>query len=514
LTRYGVEGLTRSFGATRALDGVDLEVGAGQVHALLGENGSGKSTLVKILSGVLPADHGTIFAGENRHDATEWSAARARSARIHVVHQDGAIFPTLSVAENLGIGRGFDRTGYGRIRWQPWLRRAAVVLEQFGIDVDPRTSMAELSPATRMMVAIARALQDQEKAHDGLLVLDEPTAALSNEEADLLLRAIARYARAGQAILYISHRLDEILRVAHRFTVLRDGVAVVSGRSTESLSEAGLAELVVGRELSGHRRPDTRRQPGRPLLSIVGLRSGPVRNVTLDVGRGELVGIAGSLGSGRSHLLRLIFGCSRPEAGTVLLDGQPVGYRSPRQAMAAGVALIPEDRGSHASLPDMSVRENLSAASISTYWRRLRYSLRSEKRDARRDIASYQVTAPSASAMMATLSGGNQQKVILGRWLRREPLLLLLDEPTQGVDVGAREQLYGLIHSAASRGAGVLVVASDFEELARVCDRVAVIVRGEITTIVQGPELTAHRLKELISTPTHQDEFAGASHGA
>jgi ribose transport system ATP-binding protein len=513
LSGYRVEGLTRSYGANRALDGVDLEVGAGQVHALLGENGSGKSTLVKILSGAIPADRGSILAGESRYDASEWSAAHARAARIHVVHQDGAIFPTLSVAENLGIGRGFDRTPYGRIRWASSLRRATVVLERFGIDVDPRSSMAALSPASRMMVAIARALQDQENAHEGLLVLDEPTAALSNDEADLLLRGVTRYAEAGQAILYISHRLDEVLRIAHRFTVLRDGVAVVSGSPTDSLSEKELAELVVGRRLSSQNRRDVLREPGSPLLEVRGLRSGPLRHIDLDVARGELVGIAGSLGSGRSHLLRVIFGCVKPEGGTILLDGQEVAFRGPRLAMAGGVALIPEDRGSQASLPDMSVRENLSAASVATYWRRLRLSLRSERLDAHRDVVSYDVAASSPSATMATLSGGNQQKVILGRWLRRDPTLLLLDEPTQGVDAGAREQLYNLIHEAAGRGAGVLLVASDFEELARVCDRVAVMVRGRIATIVQGSELTAHRLKELSAQPLRGADFVEVSHG-
>src|SRR5712691_12862320 len=370
MSDFGVAALTRSFGPTLALSGVDLDIERGEIHALLGGNGSGKSTLVKILSGVLPADHGEIVANAERVDGSDWSASRARAAGFHVVHQDGATFPDLTVAENLAIGRGFDRTAYGRIRWRASARRTARVLERFGVDADPKTMLSELRPADRMMVAIARALQDQENAHDdGLLILDEPTAALSNTDADRLLAALKRYAAAGQAILYISHRLDEVLRTADRLTVLRDGRVVVRQEAAAGLTEQRLVEMIVGRQFTEDVRRESVRGYGTPLLEVVGLQGGPVRDATFTVRRGEVVGVAGSLGSGRSHLLRLIYGASPRSNGSTMLAGTEFNFRSPHKAMAAGIALIPEDRAAQASFPDLRVRENLSAGSIKSYWR-------------------------------------------------------------------------------------------------------------------------------------------------
>jgi ribose transport system ATP-binding protein len=495
MSHFGVSALTRSFGPTLALSSVDLDIERGEIHALLGGNGSGKSTLVKILSGVLPADRGEIVAKGERVDVSHWSVSRARAAHFHVVHQDGATFPDLSVAENLAIGRGFDRTSYGRIRWHASTRRTARVLERFGVEAAPHTMLSELRPADRMMVAIARALQDQENAHDGLLILDEPTAALSNADADRLLAALKRYAAMGQAILYISHRLDEVLRSADRLTVLRDG-QVVARQEVAGLTEQRLVEMIVGRQLRGDARSDTDRDFGTPLLTVAGLRGGPVREATFTINRGEVVGVAGSLGSGRSHLLRLIYGAAPRSSGSTVLAGREVHFRSPYQAMADGVALIPEDRAAQASFPDLSVRENLSAASIKHFWRGGRLALGKERAEADRSLGDYGIVASSSAAGMSMLSGGNQQKVVLGRWLRRGPSLFLLDEPTQGVDAGAREQLYRLIHGAVDAGAGALIVASDFAELARMCDRVVVIVRGRVQGELSGADLTVHRMTE------------------
>jgi ribose transport system ATP-binding protein len=495
MSHFGVATLTRSFGPTVALSDVDMDIERGEIHALLGGNGSGKSTLVKILSGVLPADHGEIVANGERVDVSHWSASRARAAHFHVVHQDGATFPDLTVAENLAIGRGFDRTAYGRIRWRAAARRTARVLDRFGIEATPNTMLSELRPADRMMVAIARALQDQENAHDGLLILDEPTAALSNADTDRLLAALKRYAAMGQAILYISHRLDEVLRSADRFTVLRDGHVVVQ-QVVAGLTEQRLVEMIVGRHLSGDARSNSDHERGTPLLTVAGLQGGPVRDASFTVNRGEVVGVAGSLGSGRSHLLRLIYGAALRSNGSIVLAGREVKFRSPHKAMAAGVALVPEDRAGQASFPDLSVRENLSAASIRYFWRAGRLALGKERAEADQSLRNYGIVASSSEAGMSMLSGGNQQKVVLGRWLCRRPSLFLLDEPTQGVDAGAREQLYRLIHDAVDSGAGALIVASDFAELARMCDRVIVIVRGRVQGELSGTNLTAHRMTE------------------
>jgi len=287
----------------------------------------------------------------------------------------------------------------------------------------------------------------------------------------------------------------------------------VAAGSTSGLTEPDLVDLVIGRRLAGESRSAAAASGGGPLLELSGVRGGPVREATMSVARGEVVGIAGLLGSGRSHLLRMLFGCAPIEAGTVTLDGRPAAARSPKQAMDSGIALIPQDRPVQASLADLSVRENLSAASITKYWRRFRLARKPERRDASEALGAYGIAAASPTVTMATLSGGNQQKVILGRWLRRRPLLMLLDEPTQGVDAGAREQVYQLVFEAVRDGAGAIVVASDFEELVRVCDRVVVMIRGRIVTTLDGADLTAHRLTELAFGHEHRELEGVRGHG-
>ncbi|MCW3000388.1 MAG: transporter related protein [Solirubrobacterales bacterium] len=499
-----VQEISKSFASTRALKGVSFEVRSGEIHALLGGNGSGKSTLVKILAGVHDADGGSVEVHGDRLDAEAMTPAAAQKLGLRFVHQQPSTFPELSVAENLSLGRGFE-TGAGRnIRWRAVRDRSRAVLHRFGIDVDPREPLSSLGAAEQKMVEIARALQDQEGASDGILVLDEPTASLPAPEVAVLLDALKRYAAQGQTIIYVTHRLEEVLDVGDRVTVLRDGdhVATVP---CEGLSHDALVELIVGRSVESVFPETAGETDDRVVLDVRGLRGGPVRSVDLTVHAGEILGLAGLVGSGRTSLLRMLFGDLRPEAGEVWLDGKLIAPRTIREAMQAGIAYVPETR-SDAAFADMTLAENLSAASVSSYWRGGRLRSREERTDTLRLIDTFAVKAQGPGVAFGTLSGGNQQKAILGRWLRREPRVLLLDEPTHGVDVGARIEIYATIRRAVDLGAAVLVVSSDFEELAGLCDRVAVLAGGSVVAEATGPELESGRLQQLAYAIGADDE--------
>jgi len=486
------ERVSKAFGATQALDGVSLELEQGSVHALLGGNGSGKSTLIKAIAGVEQADAGELEIRGERHELRTMTPARARQAGLHFVHQQRSTFSDLTVTENLAIGRGFDTGPGGRIEWRRARKRAAAVLERFQIDADPDTELGRLGPATQTMVAIARALQDQDGDADGVLLLDEPTASLPAPEVALLLEALRRYAAAGQAIVYVTHRLEEVFAVADRATLLRDG-CVVGDVEPRRLQHDGLVELMMGRSVEQIERLRGRPE-GRVILTVRGLATGPLAPLDLELREGEIVGVAGLLGSGRSTLLRALFGVSPPQSGEVRIDGEARKIESPTRAMAAGLAYVPEDRQADAAFPDLTVSENLSLTVIPDYWHRGMLNRRRERRDTLGLFDSFLITAASDAAPLRSLSGGNQQKVVLARWLRRDPRVLLLDEPTQGVDVGARAEIYELIHAAVAGSAAALVASSDFEELARICDRVIVLRKGRAAAELRDGDLDAEQI--------------------
>jgi ribose transport system ATP-binding protein len=495
VTVLGVERVSKAFGATQALDGVSLELERGSVHALLGGNGSGKSTLIKAIAGVEPADAGELEIRGKRYDLRSMTPARAREAGLHFVHQQHSTFPELTVTENLAIGRGFDTGIGGRIEWRRARERAAAVLERFQIDVHPDRELGELGPATQTMVAIARALQDQDGDADGVLLLDEPTAALPAPEVTLLLDALRRYAAAGQAIVYVTHRLEEVFALADRATLLRDGRALGTVEPRQ-LDHDGLVELMMGRTVEQIERLRGRPE-GRAILAVRQLAAGSLVPLDLDVAAGEIVGLGGLIGSGRSTVLRALFGARPLDSGEIRVDGEQLRTGSPPDAMAAGLAYVPEDRQGDAAFPELSVGENLSLTVVPDYWHRGMLNRRREHRDALGLFDSFLITAESDAAPLRSLSGGNQQKVVLARWLRREPRILLLDEPTQGVDVEARAEIYELIHRAVAGGAAALVASSDFEELARICDRVIVLCKGRAVGELSGERLDADRIARL-----------------
>ena len=493
-----VRGIGKTFPGTRALDGVSLDVRRGEIHALVGTNGSGKSTLIKILAGIYAADPGgEIVVNGSPLPPGTLTPAKAKAIGLHFVHQIPTLFPMLSVAENLAIGRGFVTGRGGRIRWAEQRERTRRILERFHIHAAPDTPAGALGPADRTLVVIARALQDLDGARGGVLILDEPTASLPGPEVDRLLDTLRKYAAQGQAIIYVTHRLDEVLRATARVTALRDG-RNVGTVDTAGMDKSKLVSLMLGRPVDPERPQETAVASGaEPALSVRSLVGGYVAGASFDVGQHEILGIAGLIGSGAADVQRLLFGTLPITSGEIALDGRPFRPAGPRAAIAAGVAYLPPDRTHEAEFPAMSLRANLTAGSVARYFRGRRLRHDAERSEARALIARFFIRASSTEQTQSTLSGGNQQKAVLARCLRDEPTLLLLDEPTQGVDVHARAEIHKLLREAAQGKTSIVVVSSDFEELASLCHRVVAMVRGRVVGEVRPPALDSHRLTEL-----------------
>jgi ribose transport system ATP-binding protein len=492
-----VEGVSKTFPGTKALDNVSLEVRRGEIHALVGTNGSGKSTLIKILAGVQPADPGgSITIGEKRFSADRLTPAIAQTAGLHFVHQVPAVFPMLTVAENVALGRGFSRGRGGRILWDEQRKQTRKLLERFQIHALPDTPLGFLKPADRTLVAIARALQDQEGEHDGVLILDEPTASLPGREVDRLLAMLRRYASLGQAIIYVTHRLGEVLRASDRVSALLDG-RCVGTLTTRDLDEPKLVTFMLGRPMRSLDAREAPRQTEEVAAAIQGLSGGAAVDATFALAPGEILGIAGLLGSGAGDVLRVLFGSLPMTAGRITLYGKPYHPANEAEAVATGVVYVPPDRMLEAVFPEMSVRANITVSSIRRYFRggRLRHDV--EQTEATASINRFLVRTASDTQPLSTLSGGNQQKVVLARWLRDTPKLVLLDEPTQGVDINARSEIHDLLRKAARAGSSILVVSSDFDELARLCDRAVVMVEGRVVANLRPPALDVHELTKL-----------------
>jgi ribose transport system ATP-binding protein len=492
-----LRGVDKHFGGTKALRGASLAVRPGTVHALLGGNGSGKSTAIKILAGVYEADAGELsIFGEDR-PLSGYTSTTAAAAGLRFVHQDLGLFEDLSIEENFALDAGYPRNGFGGVRWRALHRQVAKVLSEYELDVDPRRRVQDLRPSDRTMVAIARALQgsDSERL---ILVLDEPTASLAAHESNLLLEKVRRLADRGQTVILVSHRLQEVLSVAHDFTVYRDGRvagALVDARPTEDeLISIMAGGLTVALRPTGSVSHTT----GRPALEVSGLVSGPLRNVTLTAHEGEILGIAGLVGSGRSSLLHTLFGAFAPSAGTIMLGGVPYAPHGVDEAMRAGVGMVPENRVREAAFMDRSVRENLSIAMMTEYWKTKWMPRARETRRAEELIQRFGVKVADPSALFSSMSGGNQQKVVIARWLQREPRLLLLDEPTQGVDVMSRADIYATIRRSAEAGCPVIVASSDMSELHALCDRILILARGRITQEVLASDVDVDGLTSLV----------------
>jgi ribose transport system ATP-binding protein len=490
-----VDDLSKSYGGTRVLANVGMSVNRHEIHSLVGGNGSGKSTLIKVLAGVVPADSGgQVSVGGRSVPAGRWTPHDARAAHLRFVHQDLGLFANLSIAENLCIGAGFDTSAIGRVRWRRVDEHSRELLRRHGVDADPRTPLGELRPAEQSIIAIARALQGIDSDEVACIVLDEPTAALPRHDAERLLRLLRSLASRGHGIVLVTHHLDEVLTASDRVTVLRDGQHIHTG-PTNQLDRATLIDLIVGPatgDLVPHRRTGSR--PGEPLLRTTDLHIGRAESISLEVHGGEIVGLAGLPASGCEDILRALFGLARPANGEMWLDHDRHAPRDPAEAMRAGVALVPGDRLHDGVFAELSVLENVTAASTAAAGR-WRLHHRRERRGAHALLRQYRVRPPELRRPIQTLSGGNQQKALLARWAARRPRLLLLEDPTCGVDIGARSDIWNLLHERArSDGLAIMVTSSDLEELAWQCDRVVVMGGGRVHAQLSGDDLNPAQL--------------------
>lgn len=487
-------GITKAFPGVRALDGVDLDVQEGEVHCLLGQNGAGKSTLIKVLAGAHQPDTGTIhWRGE---PVTLRSPMAAMRLGIATIYQELDLVEHLSVAENIHLGHEPTRAGFV-VRRRAARTATAALLRRLGhSEIEPGYLVGELSAAQQQIVSMARAL-----SHDvRLIVMDEPSAALDPDEVDNLFRVVTGLTAEGVAVVYISHRLDEIRRIGDRVTVLKDGRAVARGLPAKTTPTREVVTLMTGRDVE-YVFPPRPAEPfaGEPALEVRGLtRSGEFDPLDLVVRPGEIVGIAGLVGSGRSEILETVYGARKPDAGHVLVGGRPIRTGSVRAAVRAGIGLAPEERKAQALLMLESVTRNVSVSTLSRFARAGWIDRRAELGAARAATRELSLRPDNPAVPVRTLSGGNQQKAVLARWLLRGCRVLLLDEPTRGVDVGARAELYAVVRRLADEGLAVLLVSSEVPEVLGLADRVLVLREGHVVHEAPARELDEHRVLDLV----------------
>ncbi|MDT7543099.1 MAG: galactofuranose transport system ATP-binding protein [Acidobacteriota bacterium] len=486
-----MEGIRKVFSGVTALDGVDFTLERGEVHSLVGENGAGKSTLIKIMTGAYQRDGGRIML-EGR-EVNFRSPEDAQRAGVVAVYQEVNLLAYRTVAENIYLGREPRR--FGLIDWKCMKRDAGALLKRLGLDIDPAATLGDLNIALRQMVAIARGVSFGAK----VVVLDEPTSSLTEHEVSILYDVIRRLKDEGTGVVYISHRFDELYAICDRVTILRDG-RLVGSRSLAGLDRLDLVCMMLGKQ-----REELQRQGATafghhdgaatadesPLMRAENLTRGrKLDRVSLDVGRGEIVGLAGLLGSGRTETARAIFGADQIDAGRVYFEGHPLNLRSPNDAIDAGLAFLSEDRKAEGIIPELSVRENLTLAALPALSRLGVVSRQKQNEIVERFMKRLGIKASSADQKIRELSGGNQQKVLLARWLCKNPKFLIMDEPTRGIDVGAKAEIQSLVNELASSGLGVLMISSELEELVEGSSRVVVIRDGRRAAELRGAEIS------------------------
>ena len=485
-----VRGVNKRFSGVAALSGVSLELARGEVLALMGENGAGKSTLMKILAGVQHADEGEICIDGARVEIG--SVERALKLGIVLIHQELNLADNLDAGANIFLGREPLRWGF--IDRRRIAAEAARWLAEVGLNISPRTLVSRLSIGRQQLVEIAKALSTSAR----VLIMDEPTSSLSQHETEILFRVIRQLRARGTSIIYISHRLGEVKELADRVVVLRDGKNA-GQLERQEIEHDRMIRLMVGRELSSFY--DYQPRPlGEPLVEVVDLVvPGRFRHpLSFQVRAGEIVGVAGLVGAGRTEMLRVLFGVDRPVSGTIRIAGRPIALRSPIDAIAAGVALVPEDRKQQGLVLEMSVRENIGLPGL---WRNrlplAGLNLAAERQASRQMIERLRVRTPSDRLAVQYLSGGNQQKVVIGKWLSLAPRVLLLDEPTRGIDVGAKQEIYRLMEELAQQGVAVLFVSSEMEEILNMSDRALVMHEGRIAGQLDRSQLNEEAVMRL-----------------
>ncbi len=485
-----MSGIAKRFPGVHALDDVDFTLRAGEVHCLVGENGAGKSTLMKILAGGQSADSGDIRL---RNETVRFrSPHHAQELGISMIYQEFNLCPYLSVAENIYLGRQ-PRVGRSPfIDWAKLRRDAQELLARIGIDIDVTKNAGECSVAEQQMVEIAKALAFEAS----IIIMDEPSATLTEREIDALFVLIGELRRQGMGIIYISHRLDEIYRIGDRVTVMRDGKRV----ATEEVSALGrddIIRMMVGRELKDEYPKETFEQ-GEARLEVEGLsRAGAFDDISLTLHTGEIVGLTGLVGSGRTEVARALFGADRFDRGEVRLDGQAVTLRSPRDAIRQGIGLLTEDRKNHGLVLGMTVRENMTLANLEALAGRWLVDRNDERRIAEGMVRDLEIRTPSVEQITSNLSGGNQQKVVLAKWLFTECSVLIFDEPTRGIDVGAKVGIYNLMNDLVRKGVCILMISSELPEVLGMCDRILVMHEGRIAGELSRAEATQEGIMRL-----------------
>ncbi|TXG80941.1 MAG: sugar ABC transporter ATP-binding protein [Thermomicrobiales bacterium] len=490
-------GISKSFPGVRALQNVDLSVRSGECLALVGENGAGKSTLMKILSGVYAADEGTIAI--DGHTVVPSNPHHAQQLGVSIIYQEFNLFPNMSVEENIFIGREPNRSGFvDRAQMREF---AQGFLRQVGVDLDPRAMVRNLSVAQQQMVEIAKALSYNAR----IVIMDEPTSALTDTEVRALFEIIRGLKERGLGIVFVSHRLEEIFEICDRITVLRDGRNAGELLTATSSPDQG-GRMMVGREVTDLYQKSGSTATDRIVLSVRGLsRSGTQQDdskvvldgVDLDVRAGEIVGLAGLVGSGRTEVARAIFGADHFDSGEIYLDGQRIQVKSPSEAIGKGIALAPEDRKLQALVLALAIRENIALPNLGRLSKFGFVKRREERNLADKYIQALSVRTPSMEQKVVNLSGGNQQKVVLAKWLALSPKVLIVDEPTRGIDIGAKAEVHSLLSQLAAQGVAVLMISSELPEILGMSDRIYVMREGKISGVIDREDATEERIMEL-----------------
>ena len=487
--RLRMEGISKSFPGVQALKSARLDLRAGEVHALVGENGAGKSTLVKIMTGIYP-DYGGLYEYEGE-PVTFRSIAEAQHAGISIVHQELNMMGDLTVAQNIFIGR--ESTTFF-VSDKELNRRAQELIDEFDIGVDPRTLLRDLSVGIAQMVEIARAMSFTQTR---VLILDEPSAALSEGETADLLRKVEQMRARGVSVVYISHRMNEIMQITDRVTVLRDGDYVAT-MDTASCTVDEIIRAMVGRDVDQAQKTTSQVPADAPIaLSARGLTSARVTDVSFDLRRGEILGFAGLVGAGRTETMQILCGADRWGTGTIEVDGRPLTFTHPRQAINAGIAYLSEDRKRYGLVLNLSVTDNTVLASYDALSTGLVVHTKECRTVTQRYVDALKTKTPSVSQLVKNLSGGNQQKVVLAKWLLRDVSILIFDEPTRGIDIGARAEIYAMMRELVAQGKSIILVSSDLTEILHLSDRVVVMCEGRATGTLDIAEASQVTIMEL-----------------
>src|SRR5258706_37041 len=495
-----VKNISKRFGNVEVLHRISFSLRAGEIHALLGENGAGKSTLVKVMTGVHQPDGGEIYLNDNQ---VHFSNTRdSRHMGIAAIYQELSLFPDLDVAENIFVGRQ-PTTKDGRVDWRKIYKESASLLTSLGVSLDLKKKARHLSKAQQQMVEIARAFSINAR----ILIMDEPTSSLTLNEVADLFRVVRRLREQGTGIVFISHRLEELFELADSVTVLRDG-NYIDTRPMSEISRDELIRLMVGRSIA-NLYPTLNVQSGKTVLQVANLsHTGLFENISFELHSGEILGLAGLVGSGRTDLARAIFGVEPPTSGTILVDGQEVGITSPHQAIRLGLAYVPEDRQVHGLIPAMDIVSNVSLPVLEEYASLGWLQAKAERTAVFGAARQMEVRANNIRQKARELSGGNQQKVGLAKWLSTNPRILILDEPTRGIDVGTKVAVHALMSKLASEGLAILMISSELPEILGMSDRVIVLREGHIT----GQFTRAEATKEKILSAATQDARTGTTH--